>query len=121
MSVIENGPAIKDHVVVVENGDESGLSGLCTVIKIAENRGYAAGVNAGIKYAISRGGIYFLVMNNDLQYMNKSAEIMMKKVEEGFDCVGGCVSEGWESPVLGGGYVDWLRGRTHFCSTKTLV
>lgn len=60
------------EVVVIDNASTDGSVEFvrenypCVhVIETGENRGYAAGVNAGLDFAAARGADYFLIMNND--------------------------------------------------------
>ena len=59
-------------VVVVDNGSGAGeadgieATGLaCAVLRQPENRGYAAGCNAGIRHGLERGADYVWLLNND--------------------------------------------------------
>ena len=61
-------------VVVVDNGSTDGTAGAVaaaypavTVLRAAENRGPARGVNLGLAWARERGYDYALVLNNDIE------------------------------------------------------
>jgi len=60
------------HIVVVDNGSTDGSVSAfkaqypnLTIIENGCNLGYAAGFNAGLKYAYEQGADYFLILNND--------------------------------------------------------
>lgn len=113
LSVKKNIQISKDCLIVVANGVDFKSENLdVTVLRINENRGYAAGVNAGIRLAIKNGGSHMLVMNNDLEYQQGVAEALMSGAESGLDCVGGTVREADSLSVKGGGRLFWFRGRT---------
>ncbi len=64
-------PAMR--VIVVDNGSrddeattlERELGGFIEVLRLPENRGFAAGANAGIRRALEAGTDYVLLLNND--------------------------------------------------------
>lgn len=67
-------PSPDFHVVVVDNGSgEDSLQVLralreelpFTLLEAGENRGFAAGCNVGIRYALERGADQVLLLNND--------------------------------------------------------
>jgi len=114
LSVKKNAQISEDRLIVVANGASFGGDNFgVTVLNIKENHGYAAGVNAGIRMAIAKDASHILVMNNDLEYQKGAAETLVLGIENGFDCVGGTVSEGGDLPVRGGGRLSWFRGRTY--------
>ena len=61
------------RVIVVDNGSkddeasalEREFSGFIDVLRLPENRGFAAGANAGIRRALEAGTDYVLLLNND--------------------------------------------------------
>ena len=64
--------SLKPHIIVVENGStDNSLELLRTrypsveVVPLPKNRGFAGGVNAGIKKAIADGAEYVALFNND--------------------------------------------------------
>jgi len=78
------------EIVVVDNGSEDGSYQLIkrkypdiVLIETGENLGYAAGNNAGIKYAIQNGADYILLVNNDTkllnpQFLKQAVELIME-------------------------------------------
>jgi len=60
-------PTLSPSIVVVENGPgpEPSLPSGATVVRLAENRGYAAGINAGLAQLARSGCDRFLLLNND--------------------------------------------------------
>lgn len=110
-------PLTSQHIVVVENGVPSHVSLTeARILSLRENRGYAAGVNAGVQEAIRTGAEYFVVMNNDLLYRPGALEAMLAHVRshrQRMGCVGAIIDEGDRRPVYGGGRVSWSRGRAH--------
>ncbi|MBI2619516.1 MAG: glycosyltransferase family 2 protein [Ignavibacteriales bacterium] len=75
-------------IVVVDNGstDDSlrqlrrRLRGI-SILSLAQNGGYAAGNNAGIRQALEMGAEYVLVMNNDVVVEKKFLQPMIKAAE----------------------------------------
>jgi GT2 family glycosyltransferase len=60
------------HVVVVDNGSREPVGALLAtaapdvhVLRLAENRGYAGGANAGMAWALDAGADVVLLLNND--------------------------------------------------------
>lgn len=114
LSVKKNTQTPKEQLIIVANGGSLQSENYdAIVLNIKENHGYAAGANAGICLAIGSGASHVLVMNNDLEYRQGAAEALMLGAENGLDCVGGTVREGYDLPVRGGGCLSWLRGRTY--------
>jgi GT2 family glycosyltransferase len=65
--------AVEARIVIVDNGstDNSGqhlsaqLGNQAEVLALPENRGFAGGANAGVKYALEHGAAAVLLLNND--------------------------------------------------------
>ena len=64
----------KYRIVVVDNDSQDGsYESLkaqetdCCVLQSGENRGYAAGNNIGIRYALEQGAEYVCILNNDVE------------------------------------------------------
>ena len=62
------------HIVVVDNDSQDGSYEYlvehatdCQVIQSGENRGYAAGNNVGIRYALEHQADYVCILNNDVE------------------------------------------------------
>lgn len=62
------------RVVVVDNDSQDGSYEFlkeqetdCHIIQSGENRGYAAGNNIGIRYALEQGADYVCILNNDVE------------------------------------------------------
>jgi GT2 family glycosyltransferase len=67
-------PALREHVqpLLVDNGSTDGTSEAvaaefpwCQIVKVAQNRGPAAGNNAGIRAALVLGAKWIVLLNND--------------------------------------------------------
>lgn len=63
---------IAHEIVVVDNGSNDGSVALIEtcfpgvhIVRLDKNRGFAGGVNAGIKYALDQGAEYIALFNND--------------------------------------------------------
>jgi hypothetical protein len=61
------------EIIIVDNGSTDGSAEKLErifpdlmLIKLSQNGGYAAGNNAGIRFALERGAEYVLVLNNDV-------------------------------------------------------
>ncbi|PJE65273.1 glycosyl transferase [Candidatus Saccharibacteria bacterium CG10_big_fil_rev_8_21_14_0_10_47_8] len=64
--------SLSAHIIVVDNGSQDSSVNLLNkkypdveIIRLPENRGFAGGVNAGIKQAIKLGSDYVALFNND--------------------------------------------------------
>ena len=64
----------KYHIVVVDNDSQDGSYEYlkehekdCCILQSGENRGYAAGNNIGIRYALEQGADYVCILNNDVE------------------------------------------------------
>lgn len=62
------------HIVVVDNDSQDGSCEYlkehekdCCILQSGENRGYAAGNNIGIRYALEQGADYVCILNNDVE------------------------------------------------------
>ena len=86
--------SIKAHIIVVENGStDNSLKLLRTkypmveVVVLQKNRGFAGGVNSGIKKAISEGAEYVASFNNDAtankSWLKQLVEFMDKNPKVG--------------------------------------
>ena len=75
------------HIVVVDNDSQDGSYEYlvehatdCQVIQSGENRGYAAGNNVGIRYALENQADYVCILNNDVEvepdFLTKLVEYM---------------------------------------------
>ena len=82
------------HVVVVDNDSQDGSYEYLkehetdyTVIQSGENRGYAAGNNVGIRYALAQGAAYVCILNNDVEvepdFLQKLVSYMEKDPQTG--------------------------------------
>lgn len=102
-----NPDVIEKHVSSLEN---------VTFIQTGENRGYAAGNNVGIKYAIDQGAEYICILNNDV-IVNKDSftdSIRILDSDEMVAFVGPSLLD-YKSDVIQsqGDYIS-------FCSLKTI-
>jgi len=120
-ALLENSKFGAKQIFVVENGMSiDALSFDTNVIRVEKNKGYAAGVNRGIKEALGKGFESFFVMNNDLECPSGVVEPMLEnlsKNERKVGCLGAVVNEGDGRPVYGGGKINWFRGRTFLSLT----
>ncbi len=99
------------QVIVVENGSSSGISPeVAHAVFLSENRGYAAGANAGAGVAFRGGATHVLILNNDMTYAKGTAETMVETARGRVGCVGARIREGVRIRS-GGGRVSWFRGR----------
>ncbi len=119
----------KYRIVVVDNDSRDGSyehlkehETDCCIIQSGENRGYAAGNNIGIRYALEQGADYVCILNNDVEaepdflttlvrYMESAPEVGMtgpvvyefaerdKIQSAGFSI---CVGRGSTEPLLQG-------------------
>lgn len=53
------------EVLIVDNGSDEKIMAPVKIIRNSENLGFAGGNNTGIRYALSQGADYILVLNND--------------------------------------------------------
>jgi GT2 family glycosyltransferase len=91
------------------------------IIETKENKGYAFGINCGLKYLLKQGFNKFCIVNNDI-FFDKNFLIEVEKTFENYDIFGGKIyyAKGFEyhknryqkkdlGKVLwyAGGYFDW--------------
>jgi hypothetical protein len=68
------------------------LSFCVTTLPQTENLGYAAGMNVGIDYALSRGATHVLALNNDAIILPDTLEVMMRVAQtQSAALVGACI------------------------------
>ena len=77
------------HVVIVDNDSQDGSYEYLkeheteyTVIQSGENRGYAAGNNVGIRYALAQGADYVCILNNDVEVEPDFLQKLVSYMEE---------------------------------------
>ena len=77
------------HVVIVDNDSQDGSYEYLkehetdyTVIQSGENRGYAAGNNVGIRYALAQGADYVCILNNDVEVEPDFLQKLVSHMEE---------------------------------------
>ena len=77
-------------VVVVDNGSEDGTVEAIRsghphvhVVELAENRGFAGGVNAGLEHALAEGADHVLLLNNDATVEPGVVEPLVAAVADG--------------------------------------
>lgn len=108
------------EVVLVDNASADGSLEAArrdfspaSIIKNEHNIGFAAGMNAGIKYALERGAKYVLLLNYDVKIFSNFLTPLVEKMEKD-------AKIGLASPVIhgddsriwfSGGRVDWWRMR----------
>ena len=82
------------RIVVVDNDSQDGsYESLkeqetdCCIIQSGENRGYAAGNNIGIRYALEQGADYVCILNNDVEvepdFLTKLVQYMESEPDVG--------------------------------------
>lgn len=108
---------LKPHVVVVDNGsNDNSLELLQTkyrdvdIVALAKNRGFAGGVNAGIKKAIADGAEYVALLNNDAvadkNWLKKLAELLDSNPIAGI-CTGAITDKDGSIDSTGEFYTVW--------------
>ncbi len=119
------------HMVVVDNDSQDGSYEFlkehekdCYVIQSGENRGYAAGNNIGIRYALEHHADYVCILNNDvvvepdfltllIQYMDSAPEIgMAGPVVYEFDAREKIQSAGFSIKVRTGSTSPLMQGKS---------
>ena len=109
------------NVVLVDNGSTDGsIERLqasfpeVDIIKNDGNLGYTGGNNIGIKYALTNGAKYILILNNDtIVDRNLAAELLAISLAHNDVGVLGCVNyyyDNREKIQFSGGTIDWRTG-----------
>jgi hypothetical protein len=91
-SVLLGGYA-EQRVVVVDNGSEDGsttklaqhFGSRVALLALPKNIGFAAGMNAGIRYALTQDADWILLLNNDTIVAPDMVEVLMDVVLRGSD------------------------------------
>ena len=111
------------QVVVVDNGSTDGSVEAIraeypdvSLIETGENLGYVGGNNAGLSWALERGGDYVLLLNNDTEVAPEFLSELVR-VAESVPSVGivGPTIYYFDRPQTiwsAGGAIDWARGET---------
>ena len=87
-----------------------------TLIKVAKNRGFAAGGNIGLRYALREQYQSFWILNNDTKVSSDALYWLLQRIDED-PKIGMCGStllyadEPETIQNLGGGGFNWLKGR----------
>lgn len=83
---------VRFKAVVVDNGSSQDPSPIlwqnypqAAVIKAEENRGFAAGCNIGIRYALTHGADYVLLLNNDTIIDYRAIEKLVMAMESHYE------------------------------------
>ena len=111
----------KYNVVLVDNGSTDGsIEKLqpefpeVKIIKNSENLGYAGGNNVGIKYALSKGVDYIILLNNDtIVDANLASELVQASHETKNLGIFGCVNYYYNDRrkvQFSGGIFNWKTG-----------
>lgn len=123
---------LKPHILVVDNGSIDNSSRLLRtqypdveIVALPKNRGFAGGVNAGIKKAIVDGAEYVALLNNDAvadkDWVKKLAELLDNNPKAGI-CTGAIVDKDGSIDSTGEFYTVWglpyPRGRGEPASEK---
>lgn len=108
------------EIVVVDNGSTDDSAEKLTqafphlkFIRLQQNRGYAAGNNAGIKFALAQGAQYVLVINNDVvvekKFLSPMVELAERMPEVGVVTCKVCyLSNPKQIYAAGGTFSRWL-------------
>ncbi len=111
-----------DELIVIDNsknfqlGASIFLKEKMKVIKNEKNLGYAAGMNKGITYALSKSADYILLLNNDIQFLNNPIPKLVQYLQKNENV--GIISSAIEFKKKGktcydvGGMVNLLFGKT---------
>jgi GT2 family glycosyltransferase len=115
------------EVIVVDNGStDDSVSQLrnefswITLIETGKNLGFAAGCNAGIRYALAHGGDFVWLLNNDTKVDSEALQALadIARRDSRIGAVGSaiyCMNEPERIQAWGGGYVNFWLGRSrHF-------
>jgi GT2 family glycosyltransferase len=108
-------------ILVIDNASSDGTPGAVrerfpgvTVIETGANLGFAAGNNVGLRYALSHGYDYALLLNNDTEVAPDFLDVMVAQAESApeIGMVGPTIFF-YERPDLvwsAGGTIDWRKG-----------
>lgn len=75
-------PALSPRLLVVENGPEVAVPGGVETLALGENRGFAAGANAGIRHLAEAGCDRVLLLNNDARLEVGSLRLLAEALED---------------------------------------
>jgi GT2 family glycosyltransferase len=111
---------LEKEVVVVDNASRDGSLELAkeqftrTHFIISEkNRGFAAGANLGIRFALERTADYILLLNNDAKLERKTLSNMMRFAEKlGPSIVSPKIVFPHGKEWFSGGRINWMRFRS---------
>jgi GT2 family glycosyltransferase len=112
-------------IVVVDNFSEDGsyetlkeMYPEMDVLESGENRGYAAGNNYGIKYALNKGAEYICILNNDvvidLQCLSKLVSYMEKHSDTGIAGANICEYYKPDTVQSTGMHINFFKSRTPY-------
>ena len=76
--IVDNCSRKEDALAVEQLAAEQG----CTFIAAAENRGYNAGNNIGLRYAAGKGYSYALIANPDMEFPQRDYIVSLVNVME---------------------------------------
>lgn len=108
------------EIVIVDNGSTDGSAEKLRqafphlkIIRLQKNLGYAAGNNAGIKFALAQGAAYILVINNDVvaekDFLSPMVELAERMPEIGVVTCKVCyLSNPKQIYAAGGTFSRWL-------------
>ncbi|NCU41579.1 MAG: glycosyltransferase family 2 protein [Candidatus Moranbacteria bacterium] len=117
---------LEKEVVVVDNASKDGSLELAkeqftrTHFIISEkNRGFAAGANLGIRFALERTADYILLLNNDAKLERKTLSNMMRFAEKlGPSIVSPKIVFPQGKEWFSGGKINWIRFRAEHSKNK---
>jgi len=109
------------EMILVDNGSSDGSAGAVraafpavAVLETGENLGFAEGNNVGLRYALSGGADYVLLLNNDTEVAPDLVAVMVDAVEHAPRAgVAGPTIYYHDLPSTiwsAGGIIDWRRG-----------
>lgn len=119
------------QIIIIDNGSQNDSYDElkkklpnCLIMRSDKNLGFAGGNNLGIKYALTNGADYILLLNNDtivekdfLTYMVKAAE-----EDEKIGIVGGKINYYDKKDCIwfAGGKIDWLKFRVEHIGQREI-
>ena len=105
--IVDNSPPGCDDII------KSGFPST-TILRQAENLGFAAGANAGIRYALSKGVDFVCLLNPDTlwsdDFLAPLAQVLIDNPGVGLACPHIVTAQDNPKPWYSGGSISWLKG-----------